>query len=310
MIDLDHNEQFTLCKSNCVFRFFPQSPEDVYRCIAHCLIEKPYYENSVEDVIDPIPGPIVRQAIARKVGKEVMTCKRRARRYTCESMDLETVPDNITDADIDELDLSHNNIRLIRKSMFRKLRRISELILSLNLIEEIEPDAFSHMKNLKLLDVSYNPLKEVNLKLWLGNNKQLQTVSLSGIDMSNTLLPFIFRDFPNLRSISMRRCGLKQITVELFKDQDDIEYLDLAENQLRTFPVELVKKFVNLRYLMLYDNPITCDCSNYELKKIITQRNIQIDESSHITQCALPFELAKQAFSQLNDTIFTYCSEF
>lgn len=77
---------------------------------------------------------------------------------------------------ITHLDLSHNELTVIRRRDLRSLRKLNELNLAHNLIEEVETKAFIDVTHLRKLDLRDNRLRTIE---YLGELSDLRTLDLS-----------------------------------------------------------------------------------------------------------------------------------
>ncbi|XP_029473009.1 leucine-rich repeat-containing protein 17 [Rhinatrema bivittatum] len=97
----------------------------------------------------------------------------------CRKKDLQHIPADIP-RDIVKLDLSNNNIKILRSKEFDEAQNLEILNLSNNGMEQIDPAAFSGLMNLQELDLSNNNLQNFEYgvledlyflkKLWLRDN--------------------------------------------------------------------------------------------------------------------------------------------
>jgi Leucine-rich repeat (LRR) protein len=128
--------------------------------------------------------------------------------------------------DLTELDLSNNNISIIKESNFGGISSLEQLYLSYNRISEVLANAFSSLTKLHHLDLSNNllvvipantfaPLITLNI-LKLSSNEGFGR--LMGRDNSKSSLIKLYHQLGvtiSLKTLEMERCNLKNINLVL-----------------------------------------------------------------------------------------------
>jgi hypothetical protein len=172
------------------------------------------------------------------------------------------------------LDLSNNELSILKYVSFSNYSRLSTLILSNNKVEEIEINAFAGLQMMRNIDLSYNRLQSFNPKIF-SSNPVLETVSLSG----NNLV-YLPSDFPILKSTSissldLSSCSLTTIHSVTFSSLPSLYDLDLSSNNLQTISLSALEKVPDLRLLELNNNRWTCNCDVVEVMKWAESRREQ-----------------------------------
>ncbi|XP_071946881.1 adhesion G protein-coupled receptor A3-like [Antedon mediterranea] len=165
----------------------------------------------------------------------VCACKRpknsersRDKDVSCSSQMLSTIPEGMP-ANTAKLDLSNNDITILRKGDFNGLRQLKKLDLSNNRISTIEPDAFSQLENLKRLDLSNNQLRTIiNSSLFNG------LVSLEKLNLSFNLISRLpegcFDSLPNLKTLDFQSayvlCDCKMTWLLKWKKDQNVKIIN------------------------------------------------------------------------------------
>ncbi|XP_041461325.1 slit homolog 3 protein-like [Lytechinus variegatus] len=147
------------------------------------------------------------------------------RKAHCSNKGLDSIPQNLAE-DIEELDLSENNITVLENISFERYTRISTLDLSANDIRVIEPTAFWPLKNLTTLLMILN---------------------------SNLVLPEtgLFRWTNEMTFLDLTGSNLKSIPNDILKWNKHLGRLDLGYNHLTFINISTCG---SLEYAGLYDN--------------------------------------------------------
>lgn len=112
---------------------------------------------------------------------------------------LNKIPDSVFDqTDLEELDVSDNNLTGAIQAEIRKLSNLRVLIASNNLMTGV-PAEIGQLQKLEILDLSNNKL--TGLPNELGNLKNLEMLDLSGNDYSEADLNYIRSKLPSSTTI-------------------------------------------------------------------------------------------------------------
>ncbi|XP_063913625.1 leucine-rich repeat-containing G-protein coupled receptor 4-like [Zophobas morio] len=162
--------------------------------------------------------------------------------------------DNFNHPELTSLDLSYNQIKLLRPGDLKNLPRLKKLTLESNMLTEI-PDgvfnnttitdlnlqfnqiatiatkAFDHMPKLKRLSIMYNN----NLTLW-DNNWLAGSSELSALIVNNNRITEIpdeaFKNYRDVFHIDLAHNKISKISMKAFHNVGHIHILDLAANEI------------------------------------------------------------------------------
>jgi len=162
------------------------------------------------------------------------------------------------------LDLSNNEISILKNASFSSYSSLFTLILSYSKVEEIEINAFDGLRKMRDIDLSYNKLQSFNPEIF-SSNPMLETVSLRG----NNLV-YLSSDFPILMSTSISSldlsfCSLTKIYSVTFSSLPSLYDLDLSSNNLQTISLRILEEVPDLGVLELNNNRWTCNCDIVEV---------------------------------------------
>jgi hypothetical protein len=188
--------------------------------------------------------------------------KRRA--VKCSDLGLSDIPAMLNLSTLHNLDLSNNELRLLKNASFSSYSSLSILILSYSNVEEIEINAFTGLQMMREIDLSYNQLQSFNPKIF-SSNPLLEYVSLRG----NSLV-YLSSDFPilisnSISSLDLSSCSLTTIHPVTFSSLPSLYELDLSSNNLQTISLGNLENNPELRVLELNNNRWTCNCDIVEV---------------------------------------------
>jgi hypothetical protein len=172
------------------------------------------------------------------------------------------------------LDLSNNEISILKNSMFSSYSSLVTLILSYSKVEEIEINAFAGLGMMRDIDLSYNKFQSFNPKIF-SSNPLLETVSLKG----NNLV-YLSSEFPilisnSVSSLDLSSCSLTEIYSVTFSSLPNLYELDLSSNNLQTISLRTLEKLPDLGLLELNNNRWTCNCDIVEVMQWAESRRVQ-----------------------------------
>lgn len=192
----------------------------------------------------------------------------------CSYLGLSDMPAMLHETTVHTLDLSNNDIRILRNDSFSNYSTLSTLILSNNEVEEIQLNAFAGLLMMRVLDLRYNKLNSFNPKI-ISANTVLEKVSLQG-----NAIAYLPSNSPILISASvsfldLSECSLTSVHPITFSGLPNLYSLDLSSNLLRTISVNAFEKLPKLNILKLNNNRWTCNCDTLELMQWLTLRRQQ-----------------------------------
>ena len=237
--------------------------------INHTRAEDDDYCNCDVENLAPVGKPVVKIDCELSDGVTNLTNER----FHAEKLPLNTaylklsfqqfteIPDFIGDK-LQHLDMSNNQITIVKNLNFIHVTSLEHLDLSYNNISDVQGNAFSLLQFLHYLDLSGN-----QIKVFAGNVfaplSSLQTLMLSennGLgkslfdDVTNKSLTELYLHLgatPKLKSLTMERCNLTRIN--LFHGVG-LSVLNLAHNNISNF--EHLNLPSQLHTLELSGNPI------------------------------------------------------
>ena len=177
----------------------------------------------------------------------------------CSYIDLSDIPAMLTSSTVHTLDLSNNEISILKNASFSSYQCLSTLILSYSKVEEIEINAFVGLQMMRDIDLSYNKLQSFSPKIF-SSNPVLENVSLRG----NGLV-YLSSDFPilisnSISSLDLSFCSLTEIYSVTFSSLPSLYDLDLSYNSLQMISLRTLGNLTELRVLELNNNRWKCKC--------------------------------------------------
>jgi Leucine-rich repeat (LRR) protein len=147
-----------------------------------------------------------------------------------------------------ELDLSHNNLKVLEDKLFSNLTKLIELDLSYNEIIFIHPEAFKNCcKFLTVLELQHNKIMELTISenvkfLNVANNKINQDSdlfhmeNLVKLDLSNNFLGPLnistFSKLTKLEVLNLKGTNISDIQFGTFSHQHSLKVLNISDNSL------------------------------------------------------------------------------
>ena len=173
----------------------------------------------------------------------------------CLNAGLTSVPVNISDS-CNILDLSGNDLQLLRPGNFDGLSQLVELYLSSCSIIEINEGTFKGLSNLRKIDLSKNNISRMNLGI------------LKGLNM------IVF--------LNLSLNGITFVKGHTFESLSNLKNLDLSRNKLKVLSVSDIDRISALKYLRLSNNPWSCDCTFLENFMVFATKN-SVQDKNNIT---------------------------
>jgi hypothetical protein len=172
------------------------------------------------------------------------------------------------------LDLSSNEIIILKNASFSSYSRLSTLIVSYGEVEEIEINAFAGLQMMRDIDLSYNNLKSFNPTIF-SSNPVLEKVYMKGNNLVylSSELPILISTSISFLDLSV--CSLTSIHPVTFSGLPGLCDLDLSNNNLQTISLRVLEKVPGLRVLELNNNRWTCNCDLVEVMQWAESRREQ-----------------------------------
>uniref|UniRef100_A0A182RLN2 LRRNT domain-containing protein n=1 Tax=Anopheles funestus TaxID=62324 RepID=A0A182RLN2_ANOFN len=205
-------------------------------------------------------------------------------------IDIPSIMPNV----VNQLDLSHNNLKRLNVEAFQNITGLQELLLAGNAIEQFDKELLLKLDNLQLLDLSSNQLSNLDSDCFSEASKSLRRLHLSD---NPIVLPDNgpFLEQPELEQLYLVNCNLTELPEETFKEMGGLERLDLFGNQfdedMSVDTFEPLKNLIHLRLPPLSENTVRELCEKLERIDVI-------DITTHNISC---FYLASE--SSFEDSI-------
>jgi Leucine-rich repeat (LRR) protein len=183
------------------------------------------------------------------------------------SSSLWRIPDFVTQPNviicITEIDVSHNSIMMLKKSMLRKFGQIRVLNVSFNSIYRI-PATICEMQSLNYLDLSHNHLR--SLPSSMRSLILLETLKLGGNNFAN--FPAVLLKM-NVTELQMENNNLGMLPLEIATLQC-LKVLDISYNKISSLPPTL-PRLLSIHRLNMSNNLI-----NYFSLEIFRMPNMAV----------------------------------
>ncbi|XP_074036226.1 protein toll isoform X1 [Leptinotarsa decemlineata] len=220
----------------------------------------------------------------REFSKGVFSSLKNLKQLNLSSNNILSIPDTLLSplVNLEVLDLRGNIISEINYKIFKSPKNLKKLFLNNNQIKTIMPNAFQNNKGLISIDLSNN-LFDMKYECMLEYNPfmncdQLEELLLSGNRIDEfplIIMHMILRRKLNLKQdnsssfhvTESKHIASKNVKVDLSNNKISVvEFKDWEHLAIETFKNQHVKKnVVPLTTILLYNNPLSCDCRNYDL---------------------------------------------
>ncbi|XP_052833921.1 chaoptin isoform X4 [Octopus bimaculoides] len=176
---------------------------------------------------------------------------------------------------LQELYLSNNKISIIEQRSFENLERLRTLFLYNNKISNIERESFENLPELADLDLTGNEIFKIDQNSFV-NVTRLEYLHLSHNKISN-IEESTFKTLGSLKDLGLSYNQISNIEEIAFKNLHSLRYLDLSYNQISIIKESTFKTLHSLRDLDLSFNNI----SNIEESAFKNLGNLQELDLSH-----------------------------
>lgn len=162
---------------------------------------------------------------------------------------IRTIPTNINKfTKLKKLNLSHNQIEIIKEDSFDSLISLEELYINNCYVSNIEEYAFKSLTNLKKLFLRGNKLTEIK------RNTFKSLINLEELYLSHNIIKVleddIFTSLVNLKDLSLSQNQIKEIKDDTFKSLIKLKKLYLTDNDINYLPLSIIK-FKSLQLISL-----------------------------------------------------------
>lgn len=152
------------------------------------------------------------------------------------------------------LNLSGNNLRVIRKNVFTPLTKLVDLDLSFNAIEFIDNAAFSNNRNLRKLQLANNRLETLPSKIFR------EIKNLNELDVSGNILTTVWAESSETNRVAL--------------NLNELVYLNVSFNEIQTVYFTDIEILPNLSVLDMQHNPLECNKQFQKVLKYVGKKKI------------------------------------
>ncbi|XP_017770730.1 PREDICTED: protein toll-like [Nicrophorus vespilloides] len=181
---------------------------------------------------------------------------------------LETLPTHFLKDSVDlvELRLNGNKFEIIPETVFQNCTELEVLYLNDNDIKKLGLNVFRNNRKLKFLDLSKNYL---SIEFGAGS-PFAYAPNLENLNLASNRISFLHEDFKyktNLNTLNLDNNLISSINYRQLPNQSPEIDIFLRSNLINIIDLSWVEDLVNDNVLTLFveDNPIICDCRNYDL---------------------------------------------
>ena len=155
---------------------------------------------------------------------------------------------------LDSLALYKNRLRSLPADLFSDLSALSKLDLGSNDLSSLSADLFSELSSLSWLSLSFNKLGSLPSGLFSGPSS-LRTLNLSYNKLGG-LPTDLFSDLSALRTLNLSSNKLSGLPADLFSGVSSLSWLSLSFNELIGLPAGIFSGLSSLRSFYLGDNAV------------------------------------------------------
>jgi Leucine-rich repeat (LRR) protein len=217
-------------------------------------------------------------------------------------------------SELEQLDLSYNNLKTLDINILKALPKLSVLYLGHNQISEIIPGTLEKNSFLEFLDLGYNNIEHLRSDAFNG------LVNLHYIKLEFNKLqyfhPETFVELPyferlnlshnyglqirthghfisshSMKYLGISGCNISSVSVEAFVKVSALQLIDLGNNNLRILDISILKALPQLSTLYLQGNPLQCDCQLQEVWRWCQDHNIETEYWEMVPKCDTPSEV-------------------
>ncbi|KAJ3667175.1 hypothetical protein Zmor_002575 [Zophobas morio] len=180
--------------------------------------------------------------------------------------DVDAMPSSLKNLEI--LNLENNAIRIINEGAFSNLILLEELNLAQNQIKHIQQLAFVNNYRLRAIDLSrngYNGQGNIFKNLMFLQNLNLSYNLITNIEGLITL-----RHKPLMEVLDLRKNLISNLSLLNLQDWSNVD-VNLESNNISVVNFDHVDliEYYNTVTIHLANNPLKCDCTNYDLMKYL-----------------------------------------
>nr|CAD7455871.1 unnamed protein product [Timema tahoe] len=210
----------------------------------------PCLDGSGADLINDVPPCLARCYCDRFVEGDVVfaTCSRRR---------LVSIPDAIPNLSVRILDLSFNDLGVLKNHAFEGYPQVEELYLISCNITFIHEFVFTPLMSLKRILLIDNQLRFVYHTAF--QSLSVRSVSLQGNPLGPALGQFPFLTSDSLQNLDLSGCGLEELSPSNLEDLPSLRNLSLRSNLLSYVSIDALRQSSrSLESVSLGENPWLC----------------------------------------------------
>ncbi|XP_018026214.1 uncharacterized protein LOC108681673 [Hyalella azteca] len=167
------------------------------------------------------------------------------------------------------LDLSENNIKVLKKGTFVDMKNVEDIKLTGNKLESIDPGAFSKLPKLKSLDLAKNLLQEIHADV-VDECPKLERLLASANNISHVSeLKFFTRTMPKLAVLDLEDNSLNARAPQTWSGHPNLQVLKLSANDITQLEKKTFSDLPNLRELYVSHNRIQTTPNLWNLPKLL-----------------------------------------
>ncbi|CAH1114176.1 unnamed protein product [Psylliodes chrysocephalus] len=199
-----------------------------------------------------------------------------------------------------DLNLSFNNLSNITNELFRKTEKLKILNLRYNKISFIEFNSFYYLGSLTSLDLSHNRFK---MTYSINENPFNNILKLESLMLRNNLIEELpdFNNLIYLQTVDLSYNSIKDVPVHYIISQpsESLKLFNLSNNAIKYVDLKYVDVLLEANnpprsqvQVDLQNNPLVCDCTNYDLVQYCQQMKPKVTAQIYLqvggTRCTQP----------------------
>ena len=187
----------------------------------------------------------------------------------CRSAELTSVPEGF-DEDTVSLDLSYNNISILKRLVFQNMPLLMKIIIRESDVEIVQQEAFSGLQQLETLDLHGNKIESLHPTIFQDN------LNLAFLDLSdNSLKTFEPILISQLRFLNLSMNDITSESITSLMPLAHLETLDLSFNEISSLNSTVFETMDTLKHLDISGNEgLEFDCNLKPLWTLCRDRSV------------------------------------
>lgn len=197
---------------------------------------------------------------------------------------------------LEQLNLGHNNIKVIPSGLFYNMRSLAYLNIDSNWLTKIKSEDFQGLDSLQFLDASYNNLVQIEEGAFL-KTPRLQELDLRGenSNIPQNTVKFVLSEssvqgLDNLERLILADTVLDETVLwSALKRLTNLQVLKLGGTGIKEIPDFQFENNKHLKYLMVENNKLTklTEQQMYGLTDNLVSLSLGNNQISELDECAL-----------------------